>query len=255
MDALSTVLTLEGFIFTMAVGLLAGVVKGLVGFAMPMIMISGLSQFLSPELALAGLIIPTLVTNGLQALRQGWSAAVASVKSFRVFLLVGGVCLVASAQLVPYVSARLLYLIIGVPVILFSFLLLSGWQPKLKHRSARSEAAVGAFAGAIGGVSGVWGPPTVTYLTAINTPKADQMRVQGTIYGSGALLLFLAHLQSGVLRVETLPLSFMLVPPGVVGLLIGFRLQDRIDQTAFRRATLIVLLFAGANLIRRAVMG
>jgi uncharacterized membrane protein YfcA len=36
---------------------------------------------------------------------------------------------------------------------------------------------------------------------------------------------------------------------------IGGRLQDRIDQAGFRRATLVVLLLAGANLIRRAVMG
>lgn len=255
MELIQTILTPQSFAIAMAVGLFAGLVKGLVGFAMPMIFISGLSQVMPPDLALAGLIIPTLVTNGLQALRQGAGAAIASLKAFRVFLFVGAVFLLASAQLVPFISARMLYLVIAVPVIAFSILLLSGWQPVVDRDNRRLEAGVGAFAGAIGGISGVWGPPTVTYLTAINTPKADQMRVQGTIYGTGALLLFLAHMQSGVLRVETLPLSFALVPPSVLGILLGFKLQDRINQKAFRRATLIVLLVAGANLLRRGLMG
>ena len=65
------------FVFALAIGLLAGFVKGAVGFAMPMILISGLGSILPAELALAALILPTLVTNGMQALRQGTGAAVA----------------------------------------------------------------------------------------------------------------------------------------------------------------------------------
>jgi hypothetical protein len=34
---------------------------------------------------------------------------------------------------------------------------------------------------------------------------------------------------------------------------LGGRVMDRIDQAVFRRATLLVLLLAGLNLIRRAL--
>ena len=57
--------------FSFAVAFLAGLVKGLVGFAMPMVLISGLGSVVAPDLALAWLIMPTLVTNAWQALRQG----------------------------------------------------------------------------------------------------------------------------------------------------------------------------------------
>lgn len=60
-----------GFVLAFVVALVAGTIKGLVGFAMPMIMVSGLSSIMAPDLALAGLILPTLVTNGFQALKQG----------------------------------------------------------------------------------------------------------------------------------------------------------------------------------------
>ena len=46
-----------------AVAVVAGFVKGATGFAMPMIMISGLGSFLAPEVALAALAMPTLVSN------------------------------------------------------------------------------------------------------------------------------------------------------------------------------------------------
>lgn len=248
---------LPQFFWLFACGLvfLAGLIKGVVGFAMPMIIISGLSSMVSPEIALAALILPTLATNGWQGLRQGWAAAWASVKAFRVFLICGGVTLLASAQLVRIMPQQALYLCIGIPIVLFAAMQLIGWRLRLAGRSNRAEAAVGTFAGFVGGVSGVWGPPTVAYLTAIDTPKLDQMRVQGTVYGLGAVLLALAHLQSGVLRAETVPISAVLILPAVLGMAIGLRVQDRFDQALFRRATLLVLLVVGLNLIRRGVLG
>jgi uncharacterized protein len=125
----------------------------------------------------------------------------------------------------------------------------------LQAQSNRIEALFGASAGAIGGISGIWGPLTVMYLTALNTPKAEQIRVQGVIFGLGSVLLLVAHTGTGVIRAETLPLSVILVLPAVLGMWLGRMYQDRIDQATFRRATLLVLLVAGLNLVRRGLMG
>ena len=67
------------WVWLLATGLafLSGVVKGVVGFAMPMMLMAGLSTMMSPDLALAGLILPTLVANMWQALREGPRAAMA----------------------------------------------------------------------------------------------------------------------------------------------------------------------------------
>ena len=48
--------------------------------------------------------------------------------------------------------------------------------------------------------------------------------------------------------------SLAMVPPALLGLWLGGRVFDRIDQVMFRRATLVVLLIAGLNLVRRATM-
>jgi len=79
MESIFALMTPDLFVLSLAVGLVAGMIKGLVGFAMPTVLISGVSMFLPPEIALAGLILPTLVTNGLQALRQGFGEALRSL--------------------------------------------------------------------------------------------------------------------------------------------------------------------------------
>ncbi|KMK66069.1 sulfite exporter TauE/SafE family protein [Puniceibacterium sp. IMCC21224] len=256
MDQIYTLITPQFLVACIGITLLAGVVKGVVGFAMPMIMISGMGSLVAPELALAGLILPTLVTNSMQALRQGPGAAWVSVKRFRVFLLVGMVFMLGSAQLVSVLPVSVMLAIIGGPVAAFACAQLLGWKGDLPGGpSQKLEIALGAFAGFVGGLSGVWGPPVVAYLTALGTEKREQMRVQGVIYGLGALLLTAAHVGSGVLNAASASFSALLIIPAVAGMWIGGRIQDRIDQRLFRKATLAVLLVAGLNLLRRAVFG
>mmetsp|Transcript_22657 Transcript_22657/g.37189 ORF Transcript_22657/g.37189 Transcript_22657/m.37189 type:complete len:256 (+) Transcript_22657:2694-3461(+) len=254
MDVFFSLLTPGLWLIALSIAVLGGFVKGVVGFAMPMVVISGLSSFIDPELALAGLILPTLVANGTQAFRQGIRPALVSARRFWVYLSVGGVVLICSAQLVRVLPIGVLLGFIGLAVTLFALVQLAGWSLRLARQRADVEAGIGAFAGFLGGLSGIWGPPTVMYLTALNTEKTEQMRVQGVIYGLGAVALVGAHIGSGVLRAETLPLSLALIAPALLGQWVGGKVLDRIDQTAFKRATLLVLLIAGLNLIRRAVL-
>ncbi|MBU2983637.1 sulfite exporter TauE/SafE family protein [Lentibacter algarum] len=255
MDAFMSGLTPTVFLLALGVGFVAGVVKGMVGFAMPMVMISGLSSLISPELALAGLLLSTVAANAQQALRQGLDEAWASVKSFKVFLIVGGVMLLLAAQMVSVIPAHVLLLVIGLAVSLFTALQLIGFSPELRERSPKVEGVVAAVAGMIGGVSGIWGPPTVMYLSALDVEKRDSLRIQGVIYGLGAVLLVVSHIGSGVLNARTWPFSAIMLVPALIGMQLGFRFHDRIDQKSFKRLTQIVLFVAGLNLIRRGLMG
>ncbi len=238
----------------MAVTFGAGFVKGAVGFALPMIMISALGSFLAPQIALAAVILPTLLSNLWQALRHGWRAALASVWNFRLYLFFMLFFIAFSAQLVAVLPQSTLLLLIGVPVTFFALVQLLGTHLHLRQSQRwLAEPLIGAGAGFVGGLSGVWGPPLVVFLTALGTDKREQMRIQGVVYGLGAVVLAGAHLGSGVLNAATLPLSALLVVPTLAGMALGLMLHERMPQAAFRRGTLLVLVVAGLNLIRRAV--
>lgn len=161
--------------------------------------------------------------------------------------------LLASSLLVSVLPLRLFLIAIGGPIVLFAILQLVGWTSRLAARSWRVEAGIGGFAGLIGGMSGVWGPPTVAYLTALGTEKQEQIRAQGVICGLGAVALTVAHIGAGILTLRSGLFSLSLIPAAVFGMRLGGLWQDRVDQKSFHRVTLCVLLIAGANLLRRGL--
>jgi len=237
------------------VAICAGFVKGAVGFAMPMIMISGIASFLPAEQALAALILPTLVTNLIQSLRDGVGAALRSIWDFR--WLIGTICLLIalSSQLVPFISQPLLLASLGIPIVAFAVSQLLGHQIRFDPRNrTRAEVMAGIVGGFYGGLSGIWGPPTIALLTSLRVEKRENMRVQGVVYTIGAVILFIAHWRSGIVNAQTVPFSFALVLPSLMGLWLGFKANDRLDPALFRRWTLIVLAITGLNLIRRAMV-
>jgi uncharacterized membrane protein YfcA len=247
---------LWAFAAAFAVTLAAGFVKGAVGFAMPLIMISGLTLFMDPLLAVAGIILPIVMSNIVQTLRFGPSEIGAAIREYWRYILIICVTILIVAQFITVVPPRTFYLILGIPVVVLSLIQLLGVRFRIAPRFRRSsEWVVGFISGALGGLTGTWGPPTVLYLIALETPKAKQFLVQGVVYGLGSVSLFVGHVQSGVLNLTTLPFSAALLVPAILGMQIGFRMSDRLNPEVFRKVTLLVLVVAGANLVRRGLTG
>jgi uncharacterized membrane protein YfcA len=238
-----------------AITLFSGLVKGSIGLGQPLIMVTGLTMVLPPQLAIAGMLFPIVLSNVMQTFRTGVAPAVAAMRDFWRYTLIVCVLIAIFAQFVPTIAPRIFYLILGVPVMALSLVQLLGLRLHIPERSRGwAEWVVATISGAIGGVTGTWGPTTVLYLLAIDTPKARQVVVQGVIYGIGAVVLFVAHIQSGILNAATAPFSALLLIPSVIGIWIGFRIQDRLEQEVFRKATLVLLTIAGANLTWQGIV-
>ena len=240
---------------SLTIGLAAGFIKGLVGFAMPMILLSGLTFMVSADAALAALILPTFFSNIQQSMVNGISSTINSIGRFKMFLSTGGLFLMLGALLTPYIPSKLLLGILGCLIVFFSLLQVNGPKFKILEFNSAASAFFAAFAGFFGGISGVWGPPVVAYLTALNMEKKEQIQIQSVIYGLGAALLLFGHLLSGIFSWETAPLSAILVAPALLGVWLGTRVRNHFDHKTFRSVTLLVLLVAGLNLIRRALFG
>ena len=141
-------LSAPAFAAAMAITLFAGFVKGAVGFAMPMIMMAAFSSFLPPELALAGLILPTFVTNLSQAFRQGLQPALGTMRRYWRMLVATVVFIVISSAFVYVIPHKLFLLLLGVPITAFAIAQLAGLKLalKLQHRT-RAEWILGAVGG------------------------------------------------------------------------------------------------------------
>lgn len=251
-----SMLTPALFVFACCVTMLGGFVKGAIGFAMPLIMISGMGIFIAPDLVIAGLILPIVTTNILQVARAGLGPARAAFLEHWRYILLVCIMILVSAQFVRVIPADTMFIVLGIPVVVLSLIQLIGWKPQISGRWRRPfEWLAGTLSGILGGLAGTWGPSTVLYLLALDTPRDRQMAVQGVIFGLGSGMLLIGHLKSGILNADTWGFSAILMIPALAGMWLGFYLGDRFDQARFRRVTLLVLVVAGANLIRRGVIG
>ncbi len=250
---ISTLQQLEVFVLVLSIGitLAAGIVKGAIGFAMPLIMVSLIGSIVEPKLALAAIIVPIVFSNMYQAFHTGIRAAAEVSRLHWRYILATCVFIFIAAQLVPSIPNQTFYFIIGIPVLILTLIQLVGIKLSIRPAYHKiSEYLVGAISGMLGGLAGTWGPTTVLYLLAIDSPKERQVIVQGVIYGLGSIALLFGHLQSGILNTSTISFSVLLLLPALIGMWIGFKIQFKLSHSQFRKITLIVLLIAGCNLIR-----
>ena len=254
-DLVSGGLSGHAFAAALAITLIAGFVKGTVGFAMPMILVSAFAVFLPQDLALAGLILPTLVTNLSQAFRQGVGPAVDTARTYRRFLVATVVCIGVSAPFADAIPRWLYLLMLGGPISVFAALQLAGRSMaiRLEHRD-RAEWGLGVIGGLYGGVSGIWGPPLLVLLLSTGADKLTMIRAQGVVFLIGAVALLVSHLATGLLDAQSLGFSAALSLPALAGLYAGYRVQDRLDQARFRRWTQALLVVTGLNMVRLALM-
>ncbi|QFQ89505.1 TSUP family transporter [Paracoccus kondratievae] len=242
------------FWIAVAITLFSGFVKGAIGFAMPMIMLAALGSFLPAQQAVAAVILPVLITNIRQALRQGWGPAWQTTVAWRWHVGMVVLFIPISAFFATRIPQWLMYALIGLPITAFALWQIMGRSLALPvHHRRVMEIVTGAIGGLIGGISGIWGPPLLVLLLSLHIPKDEQMRAQGVVFFIGAIALTGAHLQSGLLNAQTLPFSAILVIPALIGMWLGYLAHDRLDVNQFRRWTLILLVLTGANLLRRAL--
>ena len=243
------------FVAALVVTLVAGFVKGAVGFAMPMILVSAFAIFLPKELVLAGLILPTLVTNISQAFRQGTGPAKETALTYRRFLIATVICIAVSAPFADLIPRSAYLLLLGVPITAFAALQLMGRSLAIKlHHRARAEWALGVVGGLYGGISGIWGPPLLVLLLSTGADKVTAIRAQGVVFLIGAVALLLSHLGTGLANAQTLAFSAALCLPALAGLYAGYAIQDRLDQQRFRRWTQALLVLTGLNMVRQALV-
>lgn len=241
------------FLLVIAVAMMAGgLVKGLIGIALPMVSIAILSSAIDVRLALGIITIPIVLTNFWQAYHAG--RPMETLRRFWLLLLCMVVCIWLGTHLVVRLPAQALYAVIGTVIVVFtttSYFTPSWTLP------ARAQAWVaplaGALSGLLGGISTIWGPPLVMYFMMIRLPKDAFIRTTGLVWSAASIPLLAGYVQNGIVDAEVARLSAAACVPGFVGLWVGQWLRAYIEPEVFRKVLVFVMFFIGLNLIRRGL--
>jgi uncharacterized protein len=241
-------------IAAVAVLLLAGISKGVVGIGIPVIgvpILVGLygdlrSVLLATIVATAVADVPLLIRN-----RKRMRDASVLIG----YMATGLIGVVIGTRLLVFLRPQILSGVLAVVTIAFVVLSWTGRTPTIgKAQASRFGPFFGLIAGMLQGAAGASGPVTISYLLSM------QLSREGFLFAINAVFFILdwTQLASLVQLGYTPPL---LAAAGValvlssIGMIVGFAIQSKIDDRLFRRGVLILLACAAGGLIYRVVRG
>ncbi|MEM9043977.1 MAG: sulfite exporter TauE/SafE family protein [Pseudomonadota bacterium] len=232
----------------------AGTIKGTVGIGMPTAAVGMMSQVIDPRAAIAMVVVPSMLTNAWQVWRSG--DVLGAIRRYKRFL----VCLVAMILLVSllvtaHVPTDTLIFVLGCVVVTFSVMSL-GWAPPIipQRHDRIGQVLAGGVAGGLGGLTAIWAPPMIVYLTGRRVEKDEFVRASGLIIFTGTLPLLFTFSANGMMDREDMVLGAAMTLPALLGFQVGERIRGFLDTDRFRTAVLILFLLLGLNLIRRAFL-
>jgi len=227
---------------------LGGLVKGMIGFGLPLIAVSVLAHFLPPPLVFGICVVPPFFLNILQV---GSVAAAREVAARFWPVLLGIFAAVAAGAFVTVdLDKHLPILGIGIVVTAFSLLSLSGWKPEPRPKIAK---AMGGVAGVVAGFTGVFsivpGPPLVMYLVYAGVEPRVFKAALGFFFIYTSIVLTAAFSGVGYLTPATAAIGAMAIVPAGVAMWLGSKLSDRLDSDFFRKSISALLLAMGCSLV------
>lgn len=239
------------FGWSLVIVFLAAAMSGLAGFGFSIISVPALLIFYPPATVIALNKVLTLGTTWMVLVGIWRSISwphLARLVPLAIAGLGGGILVLKA------LDAQAIKLVVGVTVILFALLLLSG---KVRHVAERRWMA--PVAGLVSGISststGMSGPPLVLFFTVIGLPVPTFRATSVAYFLLIDLVGFPALISQGVISQSDIVLALLLAPAALAGRWAGAWLAPFITPARFRRVVLLLLLFTGAIAIVNAMAG
>tara|TARA_B100001093_G_scaffold338650_1_gene323417 strand:- start:1814 stop:2554 length:741 start_codon:yes stop_codon:yes gene_type:complete len=231
--------------------LAGGLVKGTLGFGMPMVALPIIAFIIPPTTAMILLCAPIFLTNFLQI---KFKEGVSSYRFLPMFIsLVVG--LIIGARLILEININTITQIIAVSIIFAALVNCFGFKiNNIKQNYEKIITTIIGFgSGILGGLSTFYGPPMLAYLVAVDLPKEKFVRTVSTMYFIGSFPLYGSLIYYGFATKEDLIFSLILIIPAFISQQIGTKIRDKINHKQFRNLVLSTLIILGLSLFLKTI--
>lgn len=228
--------------------LLAGLVKGVTGLALPTVGVGLLSLAMPPAHAAALIVVPALITNIWQMISGPGLGSLVR----RLWPMQLGICLGtwASASLVA--GSETVFASAALGIALMAYAAFGLMNVRVPHVPAWAEWWLGTFVGGATGfitaATGVFVIPAVPYLQALGFEREEFMQALGLSFTVSTIALAWSLVSAGTLNSGTGLYSFLALVPALAGMIAGQRLLRVMRPETFRRWFYSGLALLGAHL-------
>ena len=214
---------------------LAGLVKGVTGLALPTVGIGLLSLTMPPAQAAALIVVPAFITNVWQMVSGPGLGRLMR----RLWLMQSGVCLGTWAGAGLMTGSKAGFASVALGVALLAYAAIGLMNVHLPHVPASAEWWLGPLVGGATGLmtaaTGEFVIPAVPYLQALGFDREELMKVFGLSFTISTVALAWSLAGSGSLDLRTGLYSLLALLPALVGMIVGQRLLRVMRPVTFRR--------------------
>lgn len=235
MDGLNLVLFLIAAFF-------GGLTSGVSGFAMGLVVSGVWLHIISPAQNALLIVLCGLVTQGSGIWRVRNAV---NWRTVAPFIIGGAMGVPAGTALLKTVDQGTLRLTIGILLILYSLYNLIRPAVKQVHGGVTADLGVGVANGLIGGLTGLGGIAVTIWCQLRGGPKDSQRAIFQPVMFATFVMSAISLAVAGAFSVETLKLYVLALPALILGIWCGLRLYGKLNDAAFRKMILLLLLFSG----------
>jgi len=215
-------------VYGIVVVFFASIVQGLVGFGFALVSVPLLIQS-----AFINLIIVIEAKKHME------------LKRMLPLMAAGGIGSPIGIFLLHIVDGRNLKIFTGAMLILFSVLLLLGYRKYFKNEKL-AFLPVGVISGILSGSTAMSGPPVILFYNNQGIEKT-RFRANLVLYFLFLNLLAISIMTfNGMITNRVLSYTLFFSPSTLIGVAIGIILSKKINENAFKKITLFIVLISGA---------
>jgi uncharacterized protein len=228
--------------------LLAGLVKGVTGLALPTVGVGLLSLAMPPGHAAALIVVPALITNVWQMISGPglWSLV------RRLWPMQVAICLGTWASTILIAGSETAFASAALGIALIAYAAFGLMNVRVPRVPAWAEwwlgALVGGATGFISAATGVFVIPAVPYLQALGFEREEFMQALGLSFTVATLALAGSLVSAGTLNLGTGLHSLLALVPALAGMIAGQHLLRVMRPETFRRWFFSGLALLGAHL-------
>ena len=236
-------MVLAVFLLSIFIG---GIVSGLAGFAMGLV-VSGIWLHILTPAQTAALIV------GYGLLVQSYSIwklrHALNWRTVAPFIAGGVIGVPLGAALLTYMNPDYLRTGVGVLLVAYSSFFLLRPTVHTVRTDLRADFGVGILNGILGGMTGLAGPIITIWCQLRGWRKDEQRAIFQPVILAAFTLTAASLTVNGTITVELIKIYLMGLPVLIAGVWLGLKLYGHLDEAAFRKVILWMLLLSGLVLI------
>lgn len=220
---------------------LAGLTNGVSGFGFALVAVPLLILYLPPKVVVPLVTIHSAITGSVVLYEaRKWL----QLQKTWPLLLAGTLGVPPGSYLLTHLDVRTFKVYGGVTITLAALAFLFGFRRPIRNER-QAYGPVGLLGGLLNGSTGMGGPPVILFLTNQGMEKRIFRASLAAYFLSMNLIALPTYAWEGLLTRTVAIYAALYLPALALGLALGIRLARVVEEQAFRRLTLLVVLAAG----------